>query len=62
MPENRLWFLWWRPKHAYLCELWARKGVVGYLKMVVFETHHAKKIVWVPGWRPKHADLCTLWA
>ena len=52
----------WRPKHAYLCTLWARKGVSGYLKWWCLKCTMPTNVVWVVGWRPKHAYLCTPWA
>ena len=57
-----LWVLGWRPKHAYLCTPWARKGVFGYLKWWCLKHTVPQNMLWVLGWRPKHAYLCTPWA
>ena len=57
-----LWVLEWHPKHAYLCTLWARKGVFGYLQWWCLKRSMPTNMLWVLGWRLRHAYLCTLWA
>ena len=39
MPKNMLWVLGWRPKHPYHCTL----QLFWIPRMVMFETHRAKK-------------------
>ena len=57
--KNIVWVLGWRPKHPYLCTLWAKKGVFGYLGWGCLKWTLPNNLVRVLEWRPKHPYVCT---
>ena len=43
VPKNIVWFLGWRPKHAYLCTLKGQQRCFWMPRMLVFDLNNAKK-------------------